>query len=373
MEPYRNKLSPREKRSYDSVDQTAQFLVANAQTQAADPAVDFTTQDIQALKSNIFSLASTSPMHGEVIRRKYIPTLDKLESAKTSQANAAMARAKSLMEFETQKLNFAQRARADKNERDSLLKLQEFSDFFSENMNDPSKSIEDKYTAGYSFFFDNPKFMVSDVGKQALTNFNDATMKSINPEIPKVASKVLTEALESGSTEAVDEALKYYGATPEQLKPLKESAKQAMRIKSQKEAAKQSSQNMTDRISGFKSYLTPLNSTTATDDDIKTRAQVILNGVKDLGLSNNPKILSIMQRIEKNIKDMGSVVPKESGTSTGSRVSKAGSSARSTLGELMLELGNVNSTIPGAMQFNRYDPSIRRRPSTLNSLGIPSR
>ena len=111
----------------------------------------------------------------------------------------------------------------------------------------------------------------------------------------------------------------------------------------------------------------------ATDDDIKTRAQVILNGVKDLGLSNNPKILSIMQRIEKNIKDMGSVVPKESGNTVGSGVSKAGSSARSTLGELMLELGNVNSTIPGAMQFNRYDPSIRRRPSTLNSLGIPSR
>ena len=55
----------------DPMDYNANLLIGNAQMSWADPTIDFKSEDVQALKGDIFALSLGMPDGGARMRKKY--------------------------------------------------------------------------------------------------------------------------------------------------------------------------------------------------------------------------------------------------------------------------------------------------------------
>jgi len=362
MASYRDTLSARQKASYDTLNRQAEFLLADAQSRSASPQDSFGVQDIQALKSDIFTMSLGSP-HSSQIRKDYGPAFDKLEASENSdvyrkidvaQKEAAIRTSNAKIKREADKL----REDREMEQRFSAMS-QKLTPIFESNAT-PSEQAN----FAYRQLFTDPTLLQSDEGKKLLDITTSAIKNVTDPNVSNLGVKLFSDAITTQSPEAVEEAAKSIGMA--NTSPIVKGAKAAIKGSIKKDQRDKQDKLVEDRIKYLSSFVESTTGDGASWDSLKNASDMVLAEAASMGLATSEAYKNLFDWTQQ---------PKPLDTAESALIGGAMfAEPKSLLQSLLYRVST--QPVTGVRKVNRFDPSSRGVGTSstvgLGSLGIPS-
>jgi hypothetical protein len=343
---YRDTLSARQKASYDNINRQAEFLLADAQARSASPRDSFGVEDIQALKSDIFSMSIGSP-HGSQIRKEYGPAFDKLESEEYSDSYRKLDTAQKELALRQQNAKIKREAETLRKDREMEQRFAMMSERLSPIFESDATPSEQANFA-YRQLFSDPTLLQTDRGKKLLDITTSAIKNVTDPNVSNLGVKLFSDAIATQSPEAVEEAAKSIGMAP--TSPI---------VKGAKEAIKGS-----DRITALKSFVESSVGDDASWESLKNASDMVLAEAAAMGLMGSEAYKKLFDWTQQ---------PKPTDDGTAGLLGGAlFAEPKSLLQSLLYRVST--QPVTGVRKINRFDPSSRGVggiSSGLGGLGIP--
>ena len=340
---------------YDAMGKQFDFLIGDAQMSIADPNIDFGTKDIQALKSDIFAM-SLGMRDGARLRASYGGKLDAMDSAISKQRSADALTASRSLAAEKLRADLKSSEEAARMEKEAQEKYGEIAGRITSILESKAPA-QDKSSGVYGVFLSNPEFTNTATGKRLMdmTTHYQSTQK--NPNLVQAQSKVLSDAISSGSTEAIGSTFDSMGIVDEDLR---QGALQAA-------AKKQRDEAQAKQEASYKDQLRALNSHADSALDDPSHAGVLAFTETLLPIARSSGLTEI-----KAFKDLQNWAQNPPPASEDPWGSSALESPIANIRSILFEMTKAQGGIPGARQSGRRNPSARSSAS-LDTLGIPSR
>lgn len=338
---------------YDVMGKQFDFLIGDAQMSIADPDVDYSNKDIQALKSDIFAMSLGMP-NGPQIRSTYGRKLDAMDSAIAKKRGADLLNVSRALSAEKLRSDLKTAQDAARREKEAQEKYAEMAGRISTIL-ESEAPIQDQSRSVFNQFLSNPEFTNTATGKQLMEMTTKQFAMQKNPNLQSAQAKILTDAISSGSTEAIGSTFDSMGIVDEDLR---RGAIEAAEKKQRDELQAKQEAAYEDQLRALDSYA---------DDALTdpTHQKVLLFTERLLPLARTAGLSEI-----KAFKDLSAWAQKPPQTETdpwGGVFQGPEANIRSLIFELRKTTG-----IPGARQSVRRNPSARSSAS-LDTLGIPSR
>lgn len=354
---YRDTLSARQKASYDNINRQAEFLLADAQARSANPQDSFGVEDIQALKSDIFSMSLGSP-HGSQIRKEYGPAFDKLESEEYSDSYRKLDTAQKELALRQQNANIKREAETLRKDREMEQRFAMMSERLSPIFESDATPSEQANFA-YRQLFSDPTLLQTDRGKKLLDITTSAIKNVTDPNVSNLGVKLFSDAIATQSPEAVEEAAKSIGMAP--TSPIVKGAKEAIKGSIKKEQREKQDELSKDRITALKSFVESSVGDDSSWESLKNASDMVLAEAAAMGLMGSEaykKLFDWTQQPKPSEKELfGGAIFAE---------------PKSFLQSLLYRVST--QPVTGVRKINRFDPSSRGvggMSSGLGGLGIP--
>jgi hypothetical protein len=334
---------------YDATgNQAVDFLIGDAQMSIADPNIEFGTEDIQSLKSDIFAM-SLGMRDGARLRATYGPSIDAMESSLSKRRSAAASGAYRALEAERLRASLSTASEASRREKEAQQKYGEIAGRISSILE--SEAPAQVQSRGvFNTFLSNTA-----TGKRLMDMTTQQLALQKNPNLHQAQSKVLSDAISSGSTEAIGSTFDSMGIVDEDLR---QGALQAAAKKQRDDAQAKQEDAYEDQLRALNSYADDA-LTKPTYQKVFSYSEQLIPAARRLGLTEIQAFKDLTTWMQKP--------PKSGGDIFADTLESPVANIRS----LLFEMTKISS-IPGARQSGRRNPSARSSAS-LDTLGIPSR
>ena len=341
---------------YDAMGKQFDFLIGDAQMSIADPNIDFGTKDIQSLKSDIFSM-SLGMRDGAQLRASYGKQLDAMDSAISKQRSADALTASRSLAAEKLRADLKSSEEAARREKEAQEKYAEIAGRISSILESEAPA-QDKSSSVYGVFLSNPEFTNTATGKRLMdmTTHYQSTQK--NPNLVQAQSKVLSDAISSGSTEAIESTFDSMNIVDQDLR---QGALQAAAKKQRDEAQAKQEAAYEEQLRALNDYADDAIGDKPNHTNVLSYTEMLLPIARSSGLDEL-----------KAFKDLQNWVQKPPPTTEDPWGSSTLASPIANIRSILFEMTKTQGGIPGARQSVRRNPSARSSAS-LDTLGIPAR
>lgn len=340
---------------YDAMGKQFDFLIGDAQMSIADPDIKFGVEDIQSLKSDIFAM-SLGMRDGARLRATYGPSIDAMESSLSKRRSAAASGAHRALEAERLRASLSTASEAARREKEAQQKYGEIAGRISSIL-ESGAPAQVQSRGVFNEFLADPEFTNTATGKQLMGMTTKHLASGSNPNLQPAQTKVLADAISSGSTEAIGSTFDSMGIVDEDLR---QGALQAA-------AKKQRDEAQAKQEASYKDQLRALNSHADSALDDPSHAGVLAFTETLLPIARSSGLTEI-----KAFKDLQNWVQNPPPASEDPWGSSALESPIANIRSILFEMTKAQGGIPGARQSGRRNPSARSFAS-LDTLGIPSR
>ena len=360
--PYRDTLGPRQRAIFDSQASQAASLLNEAQMRAANPEDRFNLRDIQSLKSDFFSTTLGSP-HSGVLAQQYGTQFSNLEAntLKAMKDHATIASSNLLAE----KTKFDMRRKRDEilNTRIAEQKYDQLSQEISSVLESGAHPHEMSSQA-YTILMEDPSFLRTATGKKLHDLTTQAISRVTNDAISDVGTKLLDDAIRSGTPEAIDEAGRALGIEDS---PLLGGAKDAAKAKRDRDSADDARTALTAEVTQLEKIVRGSLDEDATWENMQSAGKALLETANKLGLTGNESFKSFSDWLLQD------KPPKAVGLKAYQSGQDPLGDGKNKLYDLMIDVQR-RSLIPGGRIQSVFDPSKRSGAAIgLGNALIPSR